>query len=190
MRIASTLLIFMLAGHVMAYDQPAFDLIERENRFEIRHYQSYLVAQTTVDGDYDASGDAAFNVLAGYIFGDNGDSKKMKMTVPVIRKPEPDSTGTSYQFVMEPQFTLTTLPVPNSKEIRLLSIPSRLVAVMRYSGRANKRNYEKALQELLEALEGKTWQVVSTPESAVYNGPLTLPFFRRNEVMLEVKQSD
>lgn len=189
MRYVVTILCLILAGDAMAYEEPPFDLIERNDDFELRRYDPYLVAETTVAGDYNASGNLAFKRLAGYIFGANDDSLKMQMTVPVTRKPDSDAESYTYQFVMEPHFTLESLPQPNSDEVALRKVPGRLFAVRQYSGRANERNFERALKTLRVALEGKRWRVISAPRSAVYNGPFTLPMFRRNEVMLEVEDS-
>ncbi|MFB1001418.1 MAG: heme-binding protein, partial [Pseudomonadales bacterium] len=55
----------------------------KDGNFEIRQYSSYVIAETTIKGDFDnASGDA-FRILAGYIFGKNKGENKIAMTSPV-----------------------------------------------------------------------------------------------------------
>ena len=55
--------------------------------FEIKNYDSYLVAEVDIEGSYNKTGNEAFRILAGYIFGDNQSSTKMNMTAPVESKP-------------------------------------------------------------------------------------------------------
>lgn len=61
-----------------------------------------------------------------------------------------------------------------------------MVAARRYSGRTTEQNFEKNLGALREALTRDGVEVVGTPRAAVYNGPFTLSFMRRNEVLIEI----
>lgn len=200
------LLILALAattGAAMAYEEPEYRVVRETDAFELREYAPYIVAETVVEGDYRSSGNKAFRILAGYIFGDNRASEKMAMTVPVTSDrvatgekmnmtapvtsaPETDAGAYRYQFVMERKYTLDTLPVPNDERVSIRMIPARLVAVRRYSGRRTERNFERHREALLAALDATDLEPVSVPQSAAYNGPFTLPFLRRNEVLIEV----
>ena len=71
----------------MSCESPDYYVIAKHDGYEIRHYEPYLVAETEVDGTFETSGNRAFRRLAGYIFGDNRESEKMAMTVPVTRQP-------------------------------------------------------------------------------------------------------
>lgn len=59
-----------------ALEEPKFEIIDTNLVFEIRHYAAYLVAEVTLDGDFTSSGNEAFRVLAGYIFGSNQMAEK------------------------------------------------------------------------------------------------------------------
>ncbi len=189
------------------YEEPLFDVVEQFDEFEIRRYAPYLVAETTVAGDFDDSGNAAFRRLAGYIFGDNQARTKMKMTIPVTREPTPSEkmqmtapvtrrpsseegrAAYTYQFVMERKYALETLPVPNDDRVTLREVPQRLVAVRRYSGTTRERNFSRNLAILKAALAAAGLTTVGEAQSATYNGPFTLPFLRRNEVLIELAPS-
>lgn len=207
--LGTTLIVFGYTA--MAYEEPSYKVIEQRDDYEIRVYEPYLVAETTVDGNFKNSGNSAFSILAGYIFGNNAGSEKMEMTVPVTSQGAPKSgmkmnmtvpvtsspvIGSDgnpeqyiYQFVMEGKYTLDTLPKPNDARINLREMPARTVAVRRYSGRRTGENYSGNLSELLSDLERDQIDVDGTPQAAFYDGPWTPPFLRRNEILVEVDYS-
>ncbi|MEO0577664.1 MAG: heme-binding protein [Pseudomonadota bacterium] len=172
----------------MAYEEPAYSVVDAFEEFEIRRYEPYIVAEATVNGDFESTGNLAFNILAGYIFGDNQSQEKMKMTAPVTRRSSIDGNErtTTYQFVMERKYSLDTLPLPTDPRVTLIEVPERIVAARRYTGRINERNYQENLDILLTELAAVGIQATSEPQSAVYNGPFILPFLRRNEVLIDV----
>jgi hypothetical protein len=55
----------------MATDEPDFNLILKEDKFEIREYASKIIAQVEVFGDFDDASSKGFKILADYIFGNN-----------------------------------------------------------------------------------------------------------------------
>ncbi len=67
--------------------EPAFTVVSRHERFEIRLYASYVVAETRVAGEYWPSLNEGFRRLAGYIFGGNRSQAKIAMTAPVSAQP-------------------------------------------------------------------------------------------------------
>ena len=185
----------------MAYEEPRFAVIDSTDAYEIRAYEPHLVAEVAVEGEYEAAGNAAFGILAAYIFGNNADSLTMAMTVPVSITPVHDRAQLSvvavdespigkdrytYRFVIERQYTAATLPPPRDKRITIREIEARTMAVSRYSGRATEVNHRRNLAILRAAVDRDGRRVRGEPEFAVYNGPFTLPFLRRNEVVLEL----
>ena len=189
-------LLILMAATASAYEEPAYKVVHRGDDYEIRDYEPYLVAETTVAGDFDETGNTAFRRLAGYIFGDNrspdaggaatGESVRMNMTVPVTRQRDATDRATVYHFVMERAYDLPTLPVPNADEVTLKEVSGGPVAVLRYAGRITESRFRKHLALLRAALERDGFEPVGEPMSAVYNGPFTLPPWRRNEAMIRV----
>lgn len=174
--------VLLLAGqNAMALEEPAFEIIAEFDEFEIRRYEPYLVAEVDV-----ASGNSAFRTLARYIFGDNSDSKKMEMTAPVQSRPAAQGNLQTYSFVMEKKYTLDTLPEPEDKNIRILERPERIVAARRFSGRWTEANFQRQLDALQTALSNNDIEISGPAEQARYNSPFTLPFMRRNEVIVPV----
>lgn len=189
--------LLLVAVVVNAIEEPAFEIIDSNEVFEVRRYASYIVAETTVDGDLNDAGSAAFRILAGYIFGDNSDSAKMKMTAPVETRPAKGSAAMvtsgkagpsryTVGFVMESKFSLDTLPQPEDQRVTLREVEPRTVAALRFSGRWTEGNYEKHEKMLLEALDAAGYETVAPPMLARYNSPMMPWFMRRNEVLVEV----
>ena len=186
----------------MGYEEPEYEVVEDHETYEVRRYAPYLVAETSVDGDFDTAGNIAFRRLFGYISGKNRRlermemttpvasarevSEKIKMTVPVVSSGTDDSESYVYHFVMPSKYTLETLPEPEDELVVLREIPERFVAVRRYSGRWKESNYRDNETFLLDALQDAGMKVIGEPQFARYNSPFTPWFMRRNEVLIEV----
>ncbi len=186
------------------YETPAYDVVLKEGNKEIRHYESYIVAKTTVKGEFKEAQGAAFRILAGYIFGDNEKKQKITMTSPVVQRPSgeseklpmtapviqrPDAEGWVMTFMMPSDYKMEDLPAPKDERVGFERVPVRYMAALRYTWfGSSRRNEVKAgeLQEWLEALE--EYEPVSAPMYAGYDPPWTLPFLRRNEMMIEIKR--
>lgn len=177
-------------------------MLEQSETFELRQYHPLIVAEVLVDGDLDEASSKGFRLIADYIFGNNransGANAKIAMTAPVTVEPmdskiamtapvtlQPRSGKWQVRFVMPSHYTLSTLPVPNNNQVKLREVPGRKVAVIKFSGLAGETKAAKKTEELLQWIASKQLKPVSTPELARYNPPWTLPFLRRNEVMVE-----
>lgn len=199
-----TLLFLAIGDSALALEEPEFELVAERSAYEIRRYEPYIVAEVDVYAESErGAGNAAFGILAGFIFGENKPRTKMAMTAPVeaTRKPgnkgekmrmtapvESVSTGDTYTyaFVMERQYTLETLPEPVDPRIRIVTRPARYVAVLRYSGSWSEKNYARHRAELMTALEADGLAPTGPVTLARFNSPFALPVFRRNEVQVEI----
>lgn len=195
----------LTGANAMAIEEPRYEVLASTDDYEVRRYDSYIIAETDVEGTYKTAGNKAFRILAGYIFGDNqaaekmamtapvgsrpaDDSVKMKMTAPVTSAPGNDEADSfTYSFVMESRYSLETLPVPNDPRVRIRVVPERTMAVHRYSGTWSEDNYLKHERVLLDALADDGVATHGAPVSARYNAPFTPWFMRRNEVMIEIE---
>jgi len=181
----------------VAYESPEYRVISKLGAIEIREYEPYLVAETTVDGSLDDAGNRGFRILAKYIFGDNRGSQKIAMTAPVAQEKTEgtkiamttpvtqERTGDRYtvRFMMPSELTREALPAPNDERITIREMPARTLAAIRYSGTWSKRNYEKHLEALYEALRAEGLEPTGEPTWARYNPPFTPWFMRRNEIL-------
>ena len=201
-RLFITIMLLLLSGNVMAYEEPKYQVIEKSGTFELRAYSPVIVAETLVDGSMDEAGKKGFRLIAGYIFGNNksnlGGSEKISMTVPVVMAPKSEKISMTVPismqgnagkwrmyFVMPSKYTLDTLPVPNNSAVKLREVPAKNYAVLLFSGSSSEEKIAKKTEELLSWLQAKQIKPSGSPELARYNAPWTLPFLRRNEVMVE-----
>ena len=211
----------LLSGAAMATEEPKYTVLKQAEDFELRRYESQLVAQTWVSGDQDAASRAGFKVLADYIFGNNtapsGESSKISMTAPVAMKFEAKQSATKkngasqkitmtapvsikqeqqhqhqqqnddkwrVQFTMPSQYSMQTLPKPNNPDITIIEVPPQTYGVIKFSGLAGAEKVAAKTAELQSWMQMQKLTIIGTPELARYNPPWTLPFMRRNEVMI------
>jgi len=192
-----------MSGTIMSQvNEPEFKVIESHGNIEIREYVPLLVAQVKVEGERKEAISKGFRMLADYIFGNNAprqkismtapvtqqQGEKISMTAPVIQQASDHSGQWKVRFVMPAEYTLETLPHPNNSQIEVLSIPSKRYAVIRFSGLGGEKNLQRHLGELVKYAKETNLQTLGEPIFAFYNPPWTLPFMRRNEVMMEVKE--
>ena len=169
-----------------------YNVIKKIGNVEIRKYPSLILASTT-----NASNDNnAFMIIADYIFGNNKSSKKISMTSPVITSEKISMTAPvitsknknklKMSFVMPSEYTLKTLPKPNSSKVKIETLKSRKLAVLRFSGFTPSNKVNKLQNKLISILKENKVKIKSAPFLMRYNSPWTIPFLRRNEVAVEV----
>ena len=179
-------------------EQPEYKVVESYRSIEIRDYSATIVAEVDVAGERDKAIGAGFRILADYIFGNNHSSRKMAMTAPVTQQASEKiamtapvtqmGEGNSWQvrFVMPTGYTMATLPKPNDPAVKLRDIGAKRFAVISFSGLTGEESLKRHTDQLTEFVRAKRLQAASAPIFAFYNPPWTLPFLRRNEVMIEV----
>ncbi|MDD2933939.1 MAG: heme-binding protein [Methylotenera sp.] len=199
-------IILLFANLAMAIEEPKYTLVEKSGVFELRAYAPKVLAETLVDGSLDAASSVGFRRIADYIFGNNtahnGGNEKISMTAPVTMAAKSDKSPSEkismtapvtmqqtdgkwrMYFVMPSQYTLSTLPSPNNPAVTLRELPATRMAVIRFSGLAGDEKTAKKTAELMAWLKSKNIVPIGEPELARYNPPWTLPFLRRNEVMV------
>ena len=190
-------------GAVMATEEPQFSVLEKTPPFELRSYAPMILAEVKVEGDLDEASSQGFRLIAAYIFGQNQVSEKIAMTTPVaIEGQTPKSAKIAMtspvsiesnagqwivSFVMPAQYTMESLPKPLNSKVQLRQIPAVKRAVINFSGFYNANKVAERTLELEEWMKTKNLQAASAPKFARYNPPWTLPFMRRNEIMIDVR---
>ena len=199
--IALILIVGVLAGPVMSdVEKPDYKVIQSEQNIEIRQYDPMIIAEVEVDGKReDAIGDG-FRLLADYIFGNNTVQQVISMTAPVQQKEiqkiamtapvQQQSTGKSWRmsFVMPSKYSMDSLPVPNNNRVRLKEILTKKFVVIEFSGTNSNENVIEHENQLMNYIEANQIKINGSPNYAFYNPPWSLPFLRRNEVMIEINQ--
>ncbi len=191
------------ALNVMAIEEATYKVLKTSKNMELRDYDSHIVAETLVDGDLEEAGGKAFNKLFKYISGENRSKVKVAMTAPVSQEPAGEKISMTapvgqqlvkgkwaVSFMMPASYTLATLPEPVDSAVVLRQVPSRQMAVVRYSGLWSEKNYLENKLELEKWIKETGLTIVGDPIWARYNPPFTPWFMRRNEIMIPVKQEN
>ena len=74
------------AKSAMAIEKAKYTVLEKEDNFEIRQYDSQIVAETYVEGELKDAGNEGFRRLYEYISGDNRKKQSISMTAPVSQE--------------------------------------------------------------------------------------------------------
>jgi hypothetical protein len=166
--------------------QAKYEVITEIGKVEVRRYPLLVIAR--VDG----YGDGGFNLLFSFITGNNRQKSNVAMTAPVVSEEiamtapvlaETDSIA----FVMPEGFTLESTPKPLDNRVKIVEVPERVVAALRFSGRWSNSLFKKKSKELLEELKKANISTVGNFFSMRYNGPFTPWFMRRNEVAVPIE---
>jgi len=194
-----TALIIMGAIDAMAIEEAKYEVIRRDNNFEIRDYETHILAETVVEGSLEDAGSEAFKRLFRYISGDNRSGDKVAMTAPVSQQPMGEEIkmtapvgqrrleeSWAVSFMMPGSYTLETLPEPEDPKVTLRQVPARRMAAVRYSGFWSEKGYLRYKVELESWIERMGLTIVGDPIWARYNPPFVPWFLRRNEILIPV----
>lgn len=185
---------------------PPYRVLSRGEGYEIREYDSYSVASTSmspVDEPYTmddlASGGEAFNALAAYLFGANDEKEVMEMTTPVSTT----SLG-EMRFYLKEREGVSSFPMPVTENdeifnekgaVKIQEIPSATLAVAKFTGFVTEGEVTRQKDALMTCLAIDGIEIDVPHASAVphvilqYNPPYTIPILRRNEIGIPVRLS-
>jgi hypothetical protein len=189
---------------VWSIETPTYTVLESKKGYEIREYARYIVAETTVTGDYNEATGQGFRVIADYIFGNNTTKESIAMTAPVLESPAKNgsekiamttpvlekATGNATRtiaFVVPAKYTIETLPRPNNPAVTLKEVPARKMAALTYTWYPTAARTEAKKELLLKYLERDGKSMRGEIETARYNPPLSMPLTLRNEILIPVE---
>lgn len=178
-------------------EQQPYEVVERREGYEIRHYPAHVVAEVVVDADFDSAGSIAFRPLVNYIGGNNQLRTSLEMTAPVVQSRKMEMTAPVVQqaggagrhvvaFVLPASVPITSVPIPTDPRVTIREVPPSLTAVARYSGRWSESAYDSHVEELKKALADDGVTLASEPRLARFDPPFKPWFLRRNEVHIDV----
>ncbi len=183
----------------MGIEKAKYTVLEKKGPLELRQYEPQIIAETTVDADFDQAGNMAFNRLYNYISGRNITQESIRMTAPVNQAASTEKipmtapvnqqqTQGKYavSFLMPSKYSLETIPQPLDSSVQIRQIPARKIAAIRYSGTWSQKRYEQKKTILESFIQEKGLNPTDQPIFARYDPPFQLWFLRRNEVLIPV----
>lgn len=198
-------LAFLLIGLIMAapsahaVEEPRWSLVYEDGPFQIRDYAATIVAETEIEGERGAAINEGFRRLARFIFGGNVPNQEIAMTAPVTQRAAGERIAMTapvtqtlsgarwvVTFYMPPGATLRDMPRPLDPSVIVREQPRRRVAVLRFTGLGGESNLARRVNELRQRIAARGEVAAGPATYAFYNPPWTLPWMRRNEVMVEL----
>jgi hypothetical protein len=195
------LLLIIIIWQIFAYkvDEAKYVVLKSDKSIEIRQYPALILAEVKIKGKRYSAINTGFRALAKYIFGKNQSNQKIAMTAPVMQE-NISAPSTAHQpqqikddiwqirFVMPEKFTMASLPIPNNHSVMLYSTQPKKYIVIRFSGANTDKNLQEHRQILFDYINKNKLITVGNAIAAYYNPPWILPFLRRNEIMVELKE--
>jgi hypothetical protein len=176
---------------------------DKDAAIEVRMYDPMVLVSAPMRSD---SGNSAFRLLFKYITGENEGATEIAMTAPVFmdeNNKEGEQKGTEIamtapvfmdessvnpimSFVMPKNFTLDSTPKPTHPEVIVSQVTDYKVVAIEFNGTLSDSNVQKHTKLLQTWMSQNGYTAKSKPVNAGYNGPLTLPWWRKNEVIIEI----
>ena len=171
----------VMTTQAIAIEEPVYQVEKawEPEQIEIRAYAPRIMAVTGMNED----SDSGFRVLAGYIFGGNAEEQKIAMTAPVQQTMAGEK---EMAFMMPAEYALKDLPQPEDQRVSFREAPAYTAAVIQFSGWASAEKADENWQQLRRFLITKGIDITGEPTLNQYNPPWSLPFMRRNEIIVPV----
>ena len=171
----------VMTTQAIAIEEPVYQVEKawEAEQIEIRAYAPRIMAVTGMNED----SDSGFRVLAGYIFGGNAEEQKIAMTAPVQQTMAGEK---EMAFMMPAEYALKDLPQPEDQRVSFREAPAYTAAVIQFSGWASAEKADENWQQLQRFLIAEEIDITGEPTLNQYNPPWTLPFMRRNEIIVPI----
>ena len=106
------------------------------------------------------------------------------MTAPVIQKK--NGFKWTMSFILPSGFTMDSAPQPLDSRVVVQQTAGKKVAVFTFNGRYNEASISRNAKKLEEWVNQKGVSASLPIYSAGYDPPWTLPWLKRNEVLIDI----
>ena len=169
-------------------ENPKYTILEKNNHFQIRKYNEMTIAKITTVGERYEGLRKGFIPLARYIGAKDREGPKISMTAPVMQQ-KIINDNWEISFYMPSKFDTDQLPISENNKIKIVTTPSKIMAVITFSGVAKTELLENKFTNLIKWIEEINYEIIlgSKPIYSYYNDPSTPGFLRKNEIMIPVE---
>ena len=169
-------------------ENPKYTILEKNNHFQIRKYDEMTIAKITTVGERYEGLRKGFIPLARYIGAKDREGPKISMTAPVMQQ-KITNVNWEISFYMPSKFDTDQLPISENNQIKIVTTPSTIMAVITFSGVAKTELLENKFTNLIKWIEEINYEIIlgSKPIYSYYNDPSTPGFLRKNEIMIPVE---
>ena len=165
----------------------AYEVLASKDGYQIRKYPKLTVATTEFNSNsYSNNSSMGFRKIASYIFGGNSSNEQIAMTSPVQMDM---GAKPAMSFFMPGNVDPSKLPAPNRKDVIVTIQPSKIVAVIEFSGWASDRKLSNQFNLLKSKLKNESIEFENSYCFLGYNPPYKL-INRKNEVIIPLSNYD
>lgn len=182
----SIVLVACSVGVSNQFEHSEYKVLKADGNIEIRKYDRYIVAETYVEAGKNKRPHKAAQILSEYISGKNSTHETVATELPVTMI-ERKMNLWSMTVMLPQEKDLNSLPKPVSDKITIKEVEPRKVAAISFLGFWTESNFNEKTEELLEYLKKENYKISSQEINVFYNDQSLIPFFRRNEIMLEIQ---
>jgi hypothetical protein len=90
-------------------------------------------------------------------------------------------------FVMPSKYTMATLPEPTDPRVVLREVPAQKIAARTFSGFVTNARVASETEALQAWISARGLQAAGPAQLARYNPPWSIPFLRRNEILIPLR---
>ena len=179
--IISILILWSIWGYFSSNVEKAkYKILEKTKDYEIREYPPHIIAEVTLQEDYENIMNKGFGIVAKYIFGNNKNKNNIAMTAPVLVK------NNTVSFFMPNSYNINTLPKPNDNRIKIISVSTKKYLVIGFRGYRSENKIKKEKEKLRYLATRDNLKTGNDFIYAGYNPPWTPPWMTHNEILVEL----
>ena len=161
-------------------EEAHYTVIRQTKDYEVRRYAPVMAIETEMKDDKNG-----FQSLAGYIgvmgAPKNTANQAISMTAPVVK-----DTQNKMMFLLPEKMNQDNTPQPLNNDVSVKKFNSRTMVVQTFSGSIDMKSAAEKVLKLAElaneeSLDVNEWELMR------YNPPWCIPWFRKNEIAIMVK---
>ena len=170
----------------MSVEESFYRIKKDDGQLQLRIYETKKSVSIVVDETYKKAMSVAFYRLFDFISGRNSLKEKIAMTTPVEMQ-RYKSALWKVSFNLPSSYLAVQELEADDPELTVDVIPSKEMAVIRFSGLCSEKKVQKNLELVRAYIKELHLTEKGEPIIARYDPPWVLPWFRRNEIMIEVQ---
>lgn len=183
---AAALLAGCMQGTEAQKQEPAYVVASAEDAFEVRSYDARVAARHTGRGTYRRAVEQGYIRLERYFTGENAVPEPIPMEVPVMVRAE-GAEGWTIMFPLPRRYRVETAPPPVDGRIRLVELPPRRVAAVKFGGELGESVLREQGARLAAWLEARGLEHRGDFTMASYDPPWKPVGRRANEVLVTLR---
>jgi hypothetical protein len=163
-----------------------YDIVENFEGVEMRDYPAHVAIEIAVRGDRKSTVNTGYRVLGEYLAGKNEVNQRIDMISPICQQGDADIWKLVFSLPLD--YKIENTPKPTVTQIKLVNVPEKRYIATKLNMFASDEDIDKSQQRLMDYAFPNNLRITSQPIIAFFNPPWSLPFRRKNELMIEVRR--